>query len=203
MDRRDFLKSLGLGGLALTLPKPLKVVAARMSDIEAPPIQLGLARFRDLGGILVSHFSLTFRSLPPLDRTKDFMENWSIHLAAHEEGRDYVEILRGPAAMFLQDGPSGDPKFRYHLPTRLLTGTMLDLHIVPEGMPRFTLPPIVATLHGEGARRGNGFLSNGNFPIVMTGHMAEISVQVRSVRLERTRALELGLVSPSDPFEAL
>lgn len=201
MDRRDFLKSIGLGGLALTLPKPLKVMAARMADLKGPPIHAGLARFRDLGGILVHDFSISCvdPGLQEPHRHMDLLNNWSLHLAAHENG-NFIILMHGAPLNYLVvrdavGGPRFDPAFfRGNLPSKILAETSLDVWIVPRGEPRYPLPELTVALHGTKCGPG---VTPGWGPLV------DMMTQVRSVRLERTRAIELGLVSPSDPFEAV
>ncbi|SRR5579871_211271 len=196
MDRRDFLKSIGLGGMALTLPKPLSVVAATMRDLTDPPIHMGLARFRGLGGLLIHDFSLSYID-PNVSRERhsDLVENWSIHLVAHDGGGGFVPILQGSVLGYIVGKPNiGALIDRGALPARLLAQTFLDIWIVPHSRPTRSLPELTATLHGTGTG-----------PAIQTGWgpLADITAQIRTVRLERTRAIELGLVSPSDPFEAV
>lgn len=201
MDRRDFLKSLGLGGIALTLPKPLEVVAARMADLQAPPVHAGLARFRDLAGIMVFDFSVSCVDPGVLDpaRYMELINTWGVHMAAHENGQNYIPVLRDSLKRLIvkksEDGPAFDPRiFKSHMPSKLLVPTMLDVWVVPYEKPKHALPPLTVTLHGEKV---------GRKPPPGWGVVVNYSVQVRTVRLERTRAIELGLVSPSDPFEAV
>jgi hypothetical protein len=202
MDRRDFLKSLGLGGLALTLPKPLEVVAARMTDLKGPPVHMGLARFRDLAGVMVYGFSVCVDPafLDP-GRYVDLINTWGVHLAAHENGENYIPVLKAPLRRLVdryEDAPVIDPRFfKSKMPSRLLVPTMLDVWIVPYEKPKHALPPLTVTLHGEVMQKTE------NESWIQTFGRRDVSVQVRTVRLERTRAIELGLVSPSDPFEAV
>jgi hypothetical protein len=229
MDRRDFLKSLGLGGIALTLPKPLEVMAAKMADLEGPPIHTGLARFRDLAGVMVYDFSLSRIDPDPAfsnpDRYLDFVNAWEVHLAAHENSRDYVPILQGVPVNSLVRKEHDDPRctkvlrsfntnlLRKSLPSKSLMGTMLDVWVVPHGAAKYPLPSITVILHGEMVNRPDiprlareKHIDPSGRPVkayVTLGQPLTLSAQVRSVRLERSRAIELGLVSPSDPFEAL
>lgn len=215
MDRRDFLKTLGLGGIALSLPKPLEVMAAKMADLEGPPIHTGLARFRNLSGVMVYDFSLSCvdQSFSFPHRYMDFINTWEVHLAAHENTRDYVPILQGVQVSRLVQKEHDDPRctkvlgsrtslFRKSLPAKSLMGTMLDVWIVPHGTAKYPLPSLTVNLHSEMVKDRD---SSGKpmRPYVMLGEPLTLSAQVRSVRLERSRAIELGLVSPSDPFEAL
>ena len=204
MDRRDFLKSLGLGGMALTLPKSLDVVAARMADLTAPPVHMGLARFRDLAGIMVYDFSVSCVDPAFLDpgRYVELINTWGVHMAAHEDGKNYIPILRNSLKRLVvkksDEGPVFDPRFwKSQMPAKLLVSTMLDVWVVPYEKPKHALPPLTVTLHGEVMQKTE------NSSWIQTFGMKDISVQVRTVRLERTRAIELGLISPSDPFEAV
>ncbi len=203
MDRRDFLKSLGLGGLALTLPKPLEVVAARMADLKGPPVHMGLARFRDLAGVMVYDFSMSCvdPALLVPSRYMDLLNTWGVHMAAHENGENYIPVLKAPLRRLVdryEDAPVIDPRFlQSKMPSRLLVPTMLDVWIVPYEKPKHALPRLTVTLHGEMMQKTE------NESWIQTFGRRDISVQVRTVRLERTRAIELGLVSPSDPFEAV
>jgi hypothetical protein len=213
MERREFLKTLGLGSIALTLPKPLGIVAARMEDLTAPPLHAGLARFRGLAGVMVNDFSISCAHARWSDtpRYMDFINTWEVHLAAHENGESYIPILKAPVKTLLavkkyEVGPAFDPKsIQSRLPSRYLAPTMCDVWLVPCEKPKYALPPITVTLHGQVATDGEPISRISPLNLFRVGHILprDLSVQVRTVRLERARAIELGLVSPSDPFEAL
>ncbi len=207
MNRRDFLKSMGLGGIALSLPKPLEIIAARMADIEGPPIHAGLARFRDLAGVMVYDFSMSCvdPALLVPSRYMNLLDTWGVHMAAHENGENYIPVLKAPLRRLVdryEDAPVIDPRFfKSKMPSRLLVPTMLDVWIVPYEKPKHALPPLTVTLHGEKTKQIEDPAGEGWYASPLS--QKDLSAQIRTVRLERTRAIELGLVSPSDPFEAV
>lgn len=194
MDRREFLKTLGLGSIALTLPKPLNIMAARMSDLTAPPVHAGLARFRDLAGVMVYDFGISCidRYFANPNRYMDFVSTWEVHLVAHENSENYIPILKEPVKrLVIGNRFEKNWLFMNQLPQRMLVPTMLDVWIVPYGKPKYALPPVTAVKKVE------------NQSWYKTIRPRDLSTQVRTVRLERARAIDLGLVSPSDPFEDL
>src|ERR1051325_506745 len=101
MDRRSFLKSMGLGGMSLLMPRPLEVVAARMADISGPPVHAGLCRFRGVDGFTFLDVGIVLNSwhvqdyLTP-EQGAAPLDNWPCHVAARWRGGAYDTISVRP-----------------------------------------------------------------------------------------------------------
>lgn len=189
MDRRSFLKMMGLGGTALLAPKPFEVIAARMADISGPPLHVGLCRFRDLGEFYLKDVGIVFDGWQRLDLTKmepmaDLLKNWSVHLAARRRGY-YLKLSQRPMRKCIfgwgREEATGND-------VSLAPMDTVEVWIVPDGTPRFPLPPLTACVYGP-------------VPTGMETPRKVATMPVRAVRLERARAIELGLALPSDPYE--
>jgi len=92
MDRRSFLKTLGLGAVALTIPKPLDIIAAKMADLERPPLHVGYAKTMpakdcgDRGFFLLQSIGVRVERGLSASRYCDYMENWYTSVFLHKEG---------------------------------------------------------------------------------------------------------------------
>lgn len=195
MDRRDFLKTLGLGGIALTVPKPLDLMASKLAKIDGPPVHAGLCRFRDVQGfpfegigVVMDHWQV-----PGLFTQEQFAElkgKWTIHAGVRVTKDLYIPLSRQP----LKNSLFG-MRARVESPSKgftILSAESVDVWIVPEGIIRFPLPALTVCMYGSsdpgpywGCPKGIPFRS----------------LPLRTVRLERSRAIELGLASPAEPFE--
>lgn len=207
-SRRDFLKSIGLGGVALTLPKPLSVVAAKVSDLEDPPIHAGCATFK-------------------IDRSyiwNDLLWNFPVNVAPSP--RDYHRFIYGTtiSIFFKYNRFSGEVPKRLkvsqltwpmsHIPSilewkrakkpvhgwglSLFPGEEVEIWCMPNRMP-----PHPHLLHGaisgkllpvEFGMQGISRFDGG------TGIWHYVS-KMELVRLERARAIEMGLISSEEPEE--
>lgn len=201
MDRRSFLKSMGLGGLSLLAPKPLQVVAARLSDISDLPVHAGLARFRGVDdfsfqdvGIVYDDWQKATASIPQaVERVKDLMDNWTVHLAIRW-GKDAYETIavRPMARSVFCIGDRSHPYLPSSMRFHIKKADSVDVWAVPSGAPRFPLPRLTVAMFGPWT---------GTWTQPKPRDYASLSMH--SVRLERGRAIELGLAAPSDPFEAV
>lgn len=92
MDRRSFLKSIGLGAVALTVPKPLSVVAAKMADLERPPLHVGYAeaipakQCGEGGFFLLYDIGVRVERGLSASQHADYGENWSISMFLRKVG---------------------------------------------------------------------------------------------------------------------
>lgn len=192
MDRRDFLKTLGLGGIALTLPKPLDL----MANIAGPPIHAGLCRFRDVQGfpfegigVVMDHWQVS--GLFTQEQFAELKGKWTIHTGVRVTKDLYIPLSRQP----LKNSLFG---MRTRIPSEdsegftIMSAESVDVWIVPEGVIRFPLPALTVCMYG----------SPGGFLPEFKGRPFR-SLPLRTVRLERSRAIELGLASPADRFEIL
>jgi hypothetical protein len=194
MDRRNFLKLMGLSGTALLAPKPLEVIAARMADLSGPPLHVGVARFRDLNhfpfilqdaGIVLDGWQRRDAMTP--QHMDDLLNNWTIHLAIRQHCGSYLKVSQRPLNRCL----FGFGRDQFAGPNIILTpADSVEVWIVPEGQPCFPLPALTACIYGPPT-----------FSIREPRKTA--SMPIRAVRLERSRAIELGLASTSDPFELI
>lgn len=207
MDRRDFLKSIGLAGVALTLPKPLSVVAAKISDLKDPPIHAGYASFKIdrtfIWNDLIWHYPVGM--VPTMQDYKRFSSGTSVSVflgRRHDETAKITSIVHVPTShipsflewkkghgygfahgIYLAPGeeieiwciphktPMGDP------------GKLLPIEWIIQGMSTFELDP-----HPAGINKSR---------LARWCFMRKMEL----VRVERARAIELGLVTPGEPEE--
>ena len=226
MDRRDFLKMIGLGGMALTLPKPLSVFAAKARDLEQPPLHVGHTRFRNMEKFSVHDLALEISpdAFKTPEEYTDFIGHWFLHLNIRRDERSYLPLIQDRAEKYLVDpfftrGNNEEhawsvrgfirkvrPGIISGASINLLQNDALDVWLVPTGEPKHPLPSSLrVSLFGPPKWNESVRWSNGN-PLWPPGTVSvqdHIHQPLRAVRLERTRAIELGFASPSDPFEAL
>lgn len=197
MDRRSFLKTLGLGGIALTVPKPLDLMAAKLANIDAPPIHAGLCRFRDVQGFPFEGIGVVIDrwqdpALFTPEQLSELVHKWTIHAAVRVTKGLYIQLSRQP----LRNSIFGT-RWRMDSPSKgftIMSAESVDVWIVPEGIIRFPLPALTVCMYGP-ADPGPFWHCPKGRPFA--------SLPLRTVRLERARAIELGLVSPAEPFETL
>jgi hypothetical protein len=194
MDRRDFLKTLGLGGIALTLPKPLDL----MANIAGPPIHAGLCRFRDVQGfpfegigVVMDHWQVS--GLFTQEQFAELKGKWTIHAGVRVTKDLYVPLFRQPLRNSLFGMRSRVDSSSKGM--TIMSAESVDVWIVPEGIIRFPLPALTVCMYGP--------------PAGFQGYLVDAKIRpfrslpLRTVRLERSRAIELGLASPADRFEIL
>lgn len=192
MDRRSFLKVMGLGGTALLAPKPFEVIAARMADISGPPLHAGLCRFRELGSFTLLDMGIVFDGWQQPStiiqaKMADFLKNWTVHMAVRRQGGHYLKISQKPISRSLF---GFNHKEMDQGCLQLSNADTVEVWVVSDGQPRYPLPPLTACIYG---------------PLPASGCEVRqfASLPVRAVRLERSRAIELGLASTSDPYEII
>jgi len=92
MDRRSFLKTLGLGAVALTIPKPLDIIAAKMADLERPPLHVGYAETMPAkecgegGFYLMRDIGVRVERGISASRYADYTENWFVSMFLRKQG---------------------------------------------------------------------------------------------------------------------
>lgn len=195
MDRRAFLKILGLGGVALTLPKPLSLLA----PLERPPLHVGRILFPPLGDD-VSEFvmdGLSISPAPGIDsfRFHDFVDKWMLRVILHEPERS-LNVLQCPTPYVLHLRET-----RQRAPSVMAGGAIVcgmdqrfDFWLKPGEEPRYPLPEVDLVLQGRLRRKDTKEWMN-----------YSICGKFKTVRLDRAQALKLGVVpagEPEDDFAA-
>ena len=212
LTRRGFLQVIGLGGVALTVPKPFKVVAAKMADLERPPLHVGTAEIGPVDGFTMHRLSLSADRLTEWEDYRAFGENWifTMTFRSREGKLGKTVFLNTPAANvmfmpfpkgFLYHMGAGEFVQRRHLHMetgyRFDSGQVIEAWLVPvppglgeeESRPPLRpMPETTLILEGIMEREGDFF-----------NHRVQSNFS--KVRLERTRAIELGLVEPEEEEE--
>lgn len=178
LNRRTFLKSMGLGGIILTMPKPLEIIAAQMSDIEDPPIQAGFASVKMREPFSLHRLTWMANSRKPLDAML------GIHLDHPELGRVenvlHSKILPNPTIY--------DCMYECMSVINIPEGTTVEFWVVcPERTK--TPPKVNLQLLGTVGRVEDG---------QMRGRMYIHTLLTDHVRLDRTKAIKLGLIDPRE-----
>lgn len=186
MDRRDFLRLAGFGGGALTMPKPLEVLAAKVADLTDPPLHVGFAHFNVPLGTTIYEFGV---EVDFFSHKKTFAEydgdlhHWRAHMGFLNR-KEYLPALDGAVEFYAHKVGAIDSLMH---PLIVPEPTEIEIWIVPTGHPKLPMPrmwvKLGASLKGE------------------PDCIQEFSQVVKSVRLERSRAIEMGLALSSDPFE--
>lgn len=188
MDRREFLKVLGLGGVALTLPKPLSILA----EVERPPLHVGRLVFPNLAED-VTRFEMAGLSLEPerglpTKRRSEFLHKWALRVVLRRPGED-IDMLRCPSWSVGPDFPA-KPEGRYTLGHlwRFNPGERLECWLKPGEMPRYGLPRVRMALHGQLWRKGH------ECPL-MYARIGEFE----TLRMDRDEAARLGICPAGEP----
>jgi hypothetical protein len=107
MDRRDFLKSLGLGAVVFTLPKPLSIITAKMEDLKKPPLHVGYVEVMPAktcgarGFYLIYEMGVRIGHELTAAQYADYAENWTVSMFLRKQGdrTSGVQYLRTTARM--------------------------------------------------------------------------------------------------------
>ena len=214
MDRRAFLKTLGLGAVTLTVPRPLSVIAAKMADLEKPPLHVGYAELTpaahcgDKGYYLFYDLGIMVERGITASRHRDYIENWGVSLFMRKKGDPGkgVQYLRARAAhipdpsnMVTRTDEDGNqfqvPDFLCSRKAYVLKpDDVLEFWFVPHSAmsatepPNYPLPGLMVFLRGV-------IYYGANQPGRSTIHWQYDNV--KKVLLDRAKAIELGLVSPT------
>ena len=206
MDRREFLKILGLGGVALTMPKPLGVIAAKMEDIKGPPLHVGRCEIGPLsddsfGNFVMQGVSLTTKMLTmTVERYKDFHGKWTLAMRylsveGHRTSTLYFQV---PVRHIPDTSMIASPLAFSYLASPLdfmwRAGDVAEFWVTPSNrynLPKYPLPDIVISVHGWRNKRKDG--------IVAHPWTLRFWARVETVQLDRARALEMGLVDRDEP----
>jgi len=174
MERREFLKILGLGGVALTLPKPLGIISAKMADLERPPLHVGYVETMpakecgDGGYFLFYNIGVRTERGITVNRQMDYYEKWSIAMFLRKEGdrNSGVKYIKARACTipnpehtlqtFDEDGKWHKAPQFYSAPCPYLVkpDDVLEFWFVPantrnpEEMPKYPLPKLEVVLCG-------------------------------------------------------
>lgn len=204
MDRRDFLKLIGLGGVALTLPKPLEVVAARMADLERPPLHVGRVSLTSRPEATFAMYDFTLHLPRTISKHaySDFMEHWMLRMSAREQDGKTVDYLR-VACSFIPMGDAFDPELRGYggllagmtprrqpyvmgVPLMISPDRVMEFWLMPDGLQRFPMPKAQLCFYGTQIPR-----------VSDRRHLAAdrlfINASFEEVRVERDEAIRLGI----------
>jgi hypothetical protein len=207
MDRRDFLKSIGLAGVALTLPKPLSVVAAKISDLEDPPIHAGYARFKIDRPFIFNdlYWRYSVNEAPSIRDYDRFSHGTSVSTFFGMEQR-FSPGYRPRVKLSWENIPTSHiPSFPDHIPSfkanwgiSFFPGEEIEIwcipHKTPAGEPGKLLPVDWVI---QGLSEYNSLLD----PHYQRSEVCYFWRPMSLVRVERTRAIELGLIKPEEPEE--
>jgi hypothetical protein len=174
MDRRSFLKTLGLVAVALSVPKPLSIVSAKMADLERPPLHVGYCEAEPAhgcgeGGYFgLYNIGVRVERGISLERYLDYDGKWCIAIFMRRAGvqghginwlQIPVHFMPNPENKIKavdEDGreyETNDFLRRPHA-TALMNGDVLEFWVVPCDMtdpallPRFHLPKLEVVLCG-------------------------------------------------------
>ena len=190
MDRREFLKVLGLGGVALTLPKPLSILAG----IERPPLHVGRLLFPPLADD-VTAFEMESLSISPspsiqVARFRDFMDKWLLRVLRHEPAKS-LDLLQVPAPYLLHSRETRErAPYTLGRAMRFLPGERLDCWLKPSEAPRYPLPEVSMILQGRLWRNG----ADKPMPYYVWG-------KFKTVRMDRDEAARLGICPAGEPVD--
>lgn len=210
LTRRGFLEMVGLGGVALTLPKPLKIVAAKMADLAPPPLHVGYCELRSSGTEREPYGLLNVSLCGPRDlsmaRFEDFYGKWCLSLNFRRPNGNLLQFLKIRAchvssehrlAGELSEPPVWTRPVIYGMNTKPWiwpAEDVAELWLVPgdpfgQDAPKYPLPKrVYAALHGVRYRQG------GRTDYGTVG-------QFDHVRLDRAKAIELGIVNMLEPAD--
>lgn len=214
IDRRSFLKTLGLGAVALTVPKSLSVIAAKMADLERPPLHVGYAELSpaahcgDKGYYLFYDLGINVERGITASRFADYNENWALSLFMRKRGergrgvqylRTRTSYVPDPSHLLTQTDEDGKtfkvPDFLQSSKAYVLKpDDVLEFWFVPHSAmaetepPNYPLPNLTVMLRGV-------MYYGSEQPGRSTIHWHHSKVS--KVLLDRVKAIELGLISPA------
>ena len=198
VSRRGFLQLVGLGGVALTVPKPLKIVAAKLEELSQPIFHCGYARLTvpSCERFLVYNIIMKTATGITRERYENFYENWVLSMLLKQDEDKYINFLKIPARMV----PSGNDPREYMLatatPWMFSTGDQLDFWLTPGGKPRFPLPEVYLAVRGQVIRPSSEHWGGkAGSPYWLC---AEPDGRFEGVRLNRVQAEKLGLWTPEE-----
>jgi len=185
------LKVLGLGGVALTLPKPLSI----LGRVERPPLHFGRLVFPELTTDAVRFEMAALRIAPapglPAERVAEFFEKWILRVVAHDRGKS-TDMLRVPTAFVGASPIRGRGRVSYSM-ARLMAfkpGQRLDCWLKPGETPRYPLPEVSMVLQGSLWRKG-----------YTEPMMYDIYGKFQTVRMDRDEAVRMGICPAGEPVD--
>lgn len=193
MDRRSFLGYLGLGGLALTVPKPLEAIVAKIGPLAVPPIHVGVATLR--GGFHLHGIGIAV----PADARCDELADWKVHVVQRtpdlrafnilfeKPAIDCVTRLTNVTATPGWMPRAQDQGFVYNV----VKENTLQLWFSCVRRPKAVIPGIRALLKISPIDR------------LPMDTPLEAPLTLRRAQIERNQAVELGIVSERDPYETI
>lgn len=167
LSRRSFLQSVCLGGIALSLPRPMDIVAATVKDLKDPPIMAAYGKVVCPGSFRVYGISAMSQVRSPM----------TLGIFALTPKACTEKLYHGPLAIIR------GAAFSHVMMQSLVVqeGSFLEFWAVP--FDRVTpLGRVYVAVEGYSA-----------------GKVFFMHVTLDHARLERTRAIKLGLIDPSEP----
>lgn len=187
MDRRGFLATIGLGGVALTLPKPLAILA----DIARPPLHVGRLVIPALGPdeqFLLYQVSIGPKRGLPMSQVSEFFDKWVFRMVLRMPGDKGLDLIEAPAGI-MGELPWLGSLYAMPFPHLLPPGAGLECWIKPGETPRHPMPEVdlrlVGTLKAKG-REPLHYIRFGTF---------------QTLRLDRDEAARLGIVPADEPTD--
>ena len=225
MDRRDFLKTLGLAGVALTLPKPLDIIAAKMSDLQAPPLHVGYCEIGPLADdqrtFIWDRLMVGLWHTLPIERYTDWSQRWIFTMFIRRKKDDpesrimfmkvqayhlptpYDErfvLLRDPGEDRV---PWTSPhQYQRHEPYMWSQDEVAEFWFTPASssdLPRFPLPKLNLGLHGVMIYKKEPQSTGRDYMLGGRTLHYTACAEVKTLQLDRARAIKMGLVPASEP----
>lgn len=194
ISRRGFLHALGIGGIALTLPKPLEI----LKGVDHPPVHAGRLLFPPLADDITA-FEMFNLSICPKQRISiaafnEFFEKWLLKVSLLKQGVEH-DLMHTPAPL-VTHAPGNYPNTSVSSPNSILfTPDMrMDCWLRPDGRLKYPMPEVDMILNGRILRKGQSkpmsYMMFGKF---------------KTIRVDLEKAKKLGLVPASeqeDTFES-
>lgn len=228
MERREFLKMLGLGGIALSLPKPAGIVAARLAEITAPPLHVGRCQIGPLADdkrtFLMHKLSVGVQHGIQVAAYEDYCEKWDVTVFAKNMLGDRVvrnTIMRVRAyhmpdhvhrmrEVFLPNESEGGEVYKSVMVPdylscpktyRFLPGESLEFWFTPcshADLPRFPLPKLSVSLGGYMVYKQEPIQTGRDYVLGGRTISHHMFSDVETLQLERAKAIEMGLCLPAE-----
>jgi len=190
-DRRDFLKMIGLGGIALTIPKPLALLAG----VERTPFHVGRLVFPSVGEdeeFVLGGISIAPRHGQPMKQIAEFFDKWALRIILRNSKKEPADLLRAPVGVVSAAHCVPYLQAIYPAPHQwsLRHGGQFECWLKPGEAPRYPLPEVDMLLHGLLVRKGFeqklSYIRAGTF---------------QRTRVDHGEARRLGIIPSNEPAD--